>query len=580
MRYLRKYLQRVGLVLTLLIIGVLGGLMVPLPSEAQPPTLTIAIDGQPAESILGTASTCSSTEQSNGYNFCYNIVTSTTTSRPTSTSYTGRKYTVQRSETNVAARLRIGDFAGQDKFQLAGLKIVPVPWVVPTGQTTAQTEDINTNEVHTIVIRMSNAFNNTTNNSGNRGTYVFALRTGGEFVAGPAGNLCNAQPAPNQADKTCDTIGDSVTYTGVGTFSPTVTNANILRPSGTNSQPLTFTVAGPHADPITSFDGADNTSMGQIDPTYPFFACDDNGATAGGNCRPTITQTLTISLRGQDSFVLTGVGDVEIAACSQTISIKQKKQITILTFLLPILEWLQSQHPSQHLEQLIEHIRQFLLTVNSNPNGEGYGEDCPGAKVVSIGLANGIVADAIQYALDGAVNAVAASPHYYAVVSTPPNYPLTWVQARAAAQALGTEGNVCDLATITSGSEQAIINVILPNPSDFPAEPAQDYWIGGIQDNCDGDGEGGGGGAGCHWRWINGEGEFWNNGSTGMYANWGSTSTGPANEPNNYNGSENHLTVDHRYGWGWNDLNNGGATGTTNGYITEGTTAPCVPTGD
>lgn len=575
MRYLRKYLQRVGLVSTLLIVGVLGGLMVPLPSEAQPPTLTIAIDGQPAESILGTTSTCSSTEQSNGYNFCYNIATSTTTVHPIPTSYTGRKYTVQRSETNVAARLRIGDFKGQDKFSLAGLKIVPVPWVVPTSQTTAQTEDKNTNEVHTIVMRMSNTFNGALNVA-NRGTYVFALRTGGEFVAGPAGNLCNAQPAPNQADKTCDTIGDSVTYTGVGTFDPTVaalTNANILRPSGTNSQPLTFTVAGPHADPITSFDGADNATMGQIDPTYPFFACDLDGTGAGTTCRQTITQTLTVTLKGQDSFVLTGTQDGNIVACSETISIKQQKQITLLTFLLPILEWIQEQHPRPRLALLIEHIQQFLLTVNSNPNGEGYGEDCPGANVASLGTALLIASDAIQYAQDGAVDAVAAPPHYYAVV----NYAgLTWTAARYQAQALSTPGNVCDLATITSATEQALINFILPDPTSFPAEPAQQYWIGGRQSGEEPSEPGG------NWQWINGEGTFWNsvqpdgqNGSTGMYANWGNT-VPPGLQPDDAGTGQNHLSLDHRYNWAWDD-NDQFLIGVIRGYVTEGTTGLCVP---
>ena len=63
----------------------------------------------------------------------------------------------------------------------------------------------------------------------------------------------------------------------------------------------------------------------------------------------------------------------------------------------------------------------------------------------------------------------------------------------------------------------------------------------------------------------------------GKYANWGSVSTGPANEPNNSGGFENHLTVDSRWGWGWNDLNTNGNNGTTKGYIAEGTMGPCQP---
>ena len=156
--------------------------------------------------------------------------------------------------------------------------------------------------------------------------------------------------------------------------------------------------------------------------------------------------------------------------------------------------------------------------------------------------------------------------HHYVVVNTPD--PLTWDDARAAAKFLGAG---CDLATITSEAEQAIINGLLPPPSVF-AGTTQDYWIGGIQDNCDG---GGDGLPGCHWRWINVEGEFWDNVSTGMYANWGSLLTCPTcdNEPNDSGGNENRLTVDSRYLWGWNDLP-GGATN-TEGYIAEGTEASC-----
>ena len=63
MRYLRKFVQRVGLVSTLLIGGVLGGLMAPLPSEA----MTISIDGQTLSTGL-TSYTCES-----GYTSCWYI---------------------------------------------------------------------------------------------------------------------------------------------------------------------------------------------------------------------------------------------------------------------------------------------------------------------------------------------------------------------------------------------------------------------------------------------------------------------------------------------------------------------------
>ena len=130
----------------------------------------------------------------------------------------------------------------------------------------------------------------------------------------------------------------------------------------------------------------------------------------------------------------------------------------------------------------------------------------------------------------------------------------------------------CHLATITSADEQALINSQLPALSGLLG--TQDYWIGGKQ-LSEYFAEPGG-----NWQWINEEGAnyFWNGGPTDMYANWGSLLTCPTclnqPEPNNL-GGENHLTVDNRFLWGWNDLNNSNLT--TEGYITEGTAGQCLP---
>jgi len=56
-----RHLRWVGLVFSLLIVGVLGGLMAPLPSEAELPTLTLKLDtGSPASMVITTPSTDSS----------------------------------------------------------------------------------------------------------------------------------------------------------------------------------------------------------------------------------------------------------------------------------------------------------------------------------------------------------------------------------------------------------------------------------------------------------------------------------------------------------------------------------------
>jgi hypothetical protein len=438
----------------------------------------------------------------------------------------------------------VGDNAGSDKFSLIGVQFIPA--VTNWGSASA-----NTNETHVLTIAMSNIFDSAANVN-NKGTYVWALRAGGEFRAGPAGTGAAACGAV-----ACNTIGNSVTFPGTGTFSTTLTNRSILSPTGSpaNTSPLSFTVAGPTA-PIVSFNGLTNATLGQVNPTYPSFVCDQNGGTlaTGDVCKPSISQTMTVTLKGPDSFVLVNGGDAFGASCDATLTAKQQKQIAFLTKLVTFLNWWESTHPNPRLSAFIDKIEAFLATVNTvDPN-------CGGATLVNLDIATAAALDQVAFAASGAAEGQPA-PHHYVVVNSPG---LTWEAARAAAKLRG-EG--CDLATITSADEQAIINDLLGPSSVF--EGTQDYWIGGIQAGASTE-------PGGNWQWINGEGTFWNNESTGMYANWGSTSTGPANEPNNLGGSENHLTVDSRWGWGWNDLNTDGDNGTTKGYIVEGTVGTCV----
>ncbi len=248
------------------------------------------------------------------------------------------------------------------------------------------------------------------------------------------------------------------------------------------------------------------------------------------------------------------------ANCAEGLSDKQEKQLAFLTKLVKYLQWLEKLQPNNtKLSAFVDTLEAFLATATRTQDPE-----CPGASVVDLFFAIEAAQDQIAFIADGAVPAEPAPPHFYAVINRPG---MTWEQARAAAKGIRSD---CDLATITSPAEQAIINDLLPNPSEFPAEPAQDYWIGGFQPSGSSEPDG-------NWQWINEEGTFWNNGSTGLFANWGTIPPGPANEPNNLGGSENHLTVDHRWGWGWNDLNTDGTNGTTKGYVTEGTTGACVP---
>ena len=536
-----RSLRWVGLMSSLLFVGVLGGLLVPLPSEAATPTLAIKIDGatvvpsgNPVGGFLITSSTtCNASETTLGYTACYGIRTSTTAQYGGSS----RKYTIQNAP-NSTARLRTAEKKGQDKFSLVGIQFVPVAstWA---GATALQYN----NEAHEIIITTRKVFDGAVNVD-NAQTYVYALRTGGEFRAGPTtAGACGT----NTSDGLCDSIGDSITYTGTGTFGPhsSLQNRNILSPAGSskNTQPLSFTVAGPHLDPILSYDGLTNTTMGQVDPTYPRFLCTSNadGVTIAppANCRPTVNHIMTVKLKGQDTFVLVGGVDDFSADCTAQLSAQQERQLKFLASLVKVLDWWEDRHPNVRLRAFITRIELILDGANNNTD-----PTCPGATLVNLDMATAAAEDYRDFVEHNAEAAVPAAPHYYAKISNPG---VTWEQAKLQAEALGDGWH---LATITSGDEQAFINDLLGDP---PTVGTQQYWIGGEQLPLSVEDEPGG-----NWQWINGEGSFWNNGPIdGKYQNWGNHTNGPGVglQPDNAGIAppQNHLSLDNRYGWGWDD---------------------------
>ena len=193
MRYPLKFLRRVGLVSTLLIGGVLGGLMAPLPSDAHPPTLTIKVDSGNVETIPlvfttpatapnpPTCTTSTATpdlsETGQGFNYCYGIDTSRTYG------VSPFQFKIQNAQGAVncgvaggnppnppcpVARLLVADKTTKDLFVLTGVQIIAVGSWPSTPK-------------HTVLITMKNTFNVKPNavTTAVAGTaYVFALKTG------------------------------------------------------------------------------------------------------------------------------------------------------------------------------------------------------------------------------------------------------------------------------------------------------------------------------------------------------------------------------------------------------------------
>ena len=270
-----RYLRWVGLMSSLLIVGVLGGLMAPLPSEAGTPaagtlSLTIQVAGLPATpaSLLITSGgtpapgVCTAAEGTGtgglGYTSCWNVNTSSTTLYGA----TGKRYRMVRNSANTPGRFRVADKKGQDKMQLVGVRFEPefTTWSIT--------------DTVTIVVKHRNVFNDAVNadnatdtTDNNPAKYSWVMRTAGHFSA-PSGQ---------------NAVGDSVTFAGSGKFRGT-TFVPILSPAGSpkNTQTLSFVVEGPVSDPgPLSFDGLTNISMGQ-QTTYPQFICIDATDTTEG----------------------------------------------------------------------------------------------------------------------------------------------------------------------------------------------------------------------------------------------------------------------------------------------------------
>lgn len=260
-------LARVWLVCGLLIIGVLGGLMAPLPSEAVP-TLTLQVDSGTPVNILGAATTCSSTS----YNQCYTINTTIQ-----ALGNNGRFYKASPAP-GLQPRLNLADFSAQDAAKLTGVLFGPTStaWA--------------TNEVHVLRIVMTNTFNAAPNSAGN---YLLALRSGGYLQAGPVPLLPN------------NTQYDLFKFEGKGTFSSSLVNVNLLN----SANPVALSLQVGNIAAKTYF------TKDQI-VTYPTFAC---LATDGsGKCKPTITLTFTQTFYGPDSLVLTDSNDAIGGSCNLT----------------------------------------------------------------------------------------------------------------------------------------------------------------------------------------------------------------------------------------------------------------------
>jgi hypothetical protein len=241
-----RHLRWVGLVFSLLIVGVLGGLMAPLPSEADNPILTI--DG--VNVSLTTA--CASVDS--GYTSCYSINTASPYSH----------WTVGNVSDTNKARFLINDVstAGSvDAMKLTGITFTPV---TPDTTTAVQTSVVMT-------------FTYNAGGGNPKGDYQWAMSMGGYFDP-PSGE---------------NVVDNQLKLTGTGVFPiPGGTSETLSLGTTLNTGVLTTSKTNNVNSSVTRSNAAATVKA----------ACDTTG---GGLCAPTITHTFLIAIKGSDKLYLT-----------------------------------------------------------------------------------------------------------------------------------------------------------------------------------------------------------------------------------------------------------------------------------
>jgi len=341
MRYPLKCLQRAGLVSTLLIGGVMGGLMAPLPSEATQPSVKIKIDttspgGVETELITETQdqalANCTQSEKDAGYNYCYRLKIRPDLTQPPSGNNppfevtgkngsdqgagTTRKWVLLDATTpsGSKASLLVVDKDGTNKSALTGLRVEPKLFATALGWgcTTKPTICQNVQDTHVVYITSKVYFDILPDN---RTSIEGALLTSGKFYPGPTGS------------SGWDVIGDTIilSATGVfrsGTTKPMTTgfNYNEVSATGTKAKSgdLTFQFGGPANGDAWyqlfqiqgNYDNDTNTPN-----SYPLYTPCDNG---NGKCAYQKTEVYTVTVKGPDALELQSSNDWVDTGCDIT----------------------------------------------------------------------------------------------------------------------------------------------------------------------------------------------------------------------------------------------------------------------
>ena len=241
-----RHLRWVGLLFSLLIVGVLGGLMAPVPSEAAQASgttapsyvsVTFQVDSGTAVNILGNLAACSSGDLAAGFNWCYELARGTISSVAVPNSATGtasnktRKFTiVPFTAGSNEPRLLIADFKNQNTAQITGFKVVPLVNASGYNGTTLLGSSWTTSEAHKVTINYQVKFDSFGNYAGCSGACTSNIDDAGAFYSGFGGGG-QYQPNPSCGLSSCTNYvnSDRTDLSQKGDFIPAVSGVTAGR---------------------------------------------------------------------------------------------------------------------------------------------------------------------------------------------------------------------------------------------------------------------------------------------------------------------------------------------------------------
>lgn len=275
-----RHLRRIGLMPSLLFVGVLAGLTAPASSDAGTPTLTI--DGLSVSLQLGGPGCTGADNFINGtVNGCYSIVgTNTTTDTTRSATLQIGNWWVGDYSSGNQARVLVNDVSpGTENMKLTGVTFTSATNTFVNSNTITTVCNAPTCRVGRVVLK--NTFN-AQNTPGTAGPFPWLMAVGGNF-----------NPLSNE-----NVVSNKFRLAGQGCFNATPCTPSAISSSDTGNNLGTIN---------SGFIGAPTTNnlLGYITRDNPIITASSNCNNGSNRCQATLLYDYEIRIHGKDTLQLT-----------------------------------------------------------------------------------------------------------------------------------------------------------------------------------------------------------------------------------------------------------------------------------